>query len=622
MTLETSFEVGGETTTYNIYNGVPTKICGNYFTLNSIVTTHIKAITLDYACTTESLGHTLTHRNETSTMIEHDYCEVCTKHFVDGEIIDTMLEFSLAPKVGYNRFTNVTQSTLLGHYATEFTIPANTLKGTYDSFTPDNNFDKANDRLLLLGNTPQAIVFFAENTGTEDITISIAPDSYGPKDVSAPFTIPAGRTVRYDYFDNSNISTPGPWVDIVVQQDVTVDTTLKLFGYVDTCDTFASKQLTTSALPTTTKFKVGETFNHDGLVLRIDGSDSAKVVNYTTNFDGHTFAHEDVGTQTVEINFGIARYTYEILVWEEHSCADNLVYVPASEPTPFANGSLDYYRCTQDGNIFEDAAATIPTTIEARSKTSKQWVLVTPAKNNGNWWIKDSVVTLDEDPVFNAGPVAALRFNFGKDNDEQATAGFEWKFVRVSDGEINAPYFNPHLPSKQGATISVKWVIVNKGTTDVDLYLKLDEWQAESQINVTAAAGQTNIIEHSYVDSTATDGWMYGRLNCTINKNTDFYMYGYVSMDEASPIDGTTNTLTKLADAEKLTFKVGETFSYNGLTAKTTLSGNSSGSTKPYIHKFTTNFDGHVFTASDIGEHTVVARFGGDTITYTINVTA
>ena len=73
--------------------------------------------------------------------------------------------------------------------------------------------------------------------------------------------------------------------------------------------------------------------------------------------------------------------------------------------------------------------------------------------------------------------------------------------------------------------------------------------------------------------------------------------------------------------ASKLTYVVGETFSSSGLV----LTGydaedEASANTQTYSSGYTTNYDGHVFTAQDIGEQTVTVTYSGKTVTYIINV--
>jgi hypothetical protein len=51
------------------------------------------------------------------------------------------------------------------------------------------------------------------------------------------------------------------------------------------------------------------------------------------------------------------------------------------------------------------------------------------------------------------------------------------------------------------------------------------------------------------------------------------------------------------------------------------LGGQSAGSDYVGILNFVTNYDKHVFTAEDVGTHTVQVMFGGAVYEYTITVT-
>lgn len=106
-----------------------------------------------------------------------------------------------------------------------------------------------------------------------------------------------------------------------------------------------------------------------------------------------------------------------------------------------------------------------------------------------------------------------------------------------------------------------------------------------------------------YVDSDVTEDVVVG-------------VYGYIYVNE-----GEVSTLTINKPATKLTYKVGDTFSADGLVLNAPIP--STNTMTLYVSTgYITNFDGHTFTANEVGEHTVLVTFAGQTIEYTITVEA
>ena len=76
--------------------------------------------------------------------------------------------------------------------------------------------------------------------------------------------------------------------------------------------------------------------------------------------------------------------------------------------------------------------------------------------------------------------------------------------------------------------------------------------------------------------------------------------------------------ISVLSDAKKLTYKVGETFSSEGLALSAKITNINQ---TMYISTgYTTNYDGHTFTADDAGTHDVIVTFAGKTVSYKITV--
>ena len=98
-----------------------------------------------------------------------------------------------------------------------------------------------------------------------------------------------------------------------------------------------------------------------------------------------------------------------------------------------------------------------------------------------------------------------------------------------------------------------------------------------------------------------------------VQSDVQIGVYGYFFIEE-SEMTG----VSVSAKASDLTFKVGETFSSDGLILK------ANGSMKSTFVEsgYTTNYDWYTFTAKDVGTQTVTVTFAGVTTTYTITVEA
>ena len=66
----------------------------------------------------------------------------------------------------------------------------------------------------------------------------------------------------------------------------------------------------------------------------------------------------------------------------------------------------------------------------------------------------------------------------------------------------------------------------------------------------------------------------------------------------------------------KLTYKVGETFTTEGMSITASVNTRES-----YITNATVDYEGRVFTADDIGTHTVTVKYRDFTATFEIQVT-
>ena len=115
-------------------------------------------------------------------------------------------------------------------------------------------------------------------------------------------------------------------------------TTTVKYWYSDNTPVFGTLDHIKISTPANrTEFDVGETFSSDGLMLTgYDGADESTAVSqtyssgYTTNFDGHEFTSDELGSQTVTVTYSGKTTTYPITVTKApdivHTYASNSVY--------------------------------------------------------------------------------------------------------------------------------------------------------------------------------------------------------------------------------------------------------------------------------------------------------
>lgn len=159
----------------------------------------------------------------------------------------------------------------------------------------------------------------------------------------------------------------------------------------------------------------------------------------------------------------------------------------------------------------------------------------------------------------------------------------------------------------------IKVCYVNYGNEDITIRLQNDNNGGEGSV-IVPANGYA-ICEFD-VTNVAGSNWFWLNVDSNVSSDVDLGVYGCFYIN-----DGELSELSINTQATKLSFTEGETFSSNGLVLDALLP-----STTPktvYVQSgYTTDLDGHTFTAEDVGTKTVTVTFAGKTVTYDITVTA
>ena len=521
-----------------------------------------------------------------------------------------------------------------GMNATKFTVAAGTPANSSVAVWNDQNLVH-NIKVPVRAGGTKAIAYITNN-GTQDITVTIGQVDSATDTGSGTVLVPAGETV-YVAYEVTKGAAKGNNTWFAVRNDVEADTSFTVWGYFNVEDDIKALGIKTPASKLT--FKVGETFSAEGLRLVIAALNENATANYdefeiysnyTTDLDGKVFAASDVGVHTVTVSFGGATATYTIVV-ENDAHTHNIVYVPYNAATCTADGNIPYYMCDGEGCglLYSDAEGntpisadsvviakghtpvTLPGTAEHCARcgevfgnevmSGEHWVLFRPEINVGSGsfagWKAEYA---DVDGVYGS------KFTFGAG----VNAGDRISLTMWNEqGD-----FQTIIPNGLDADVANRSVIMyyhNYGTEAITIKFQNDS-NSSIYDEVTIPAGGIVASSFEHPKSGGGSNWFYLQVQNDIQSDVTVGVYGYFYL--ANEFE----SVSIIKNAEKLSFTTGETFSANGLMLKT-----SGGIKYTFVETgYTTDLDGYVFTAEDIGTKTVTVSFGGKTATYEIEVAA
>ena len=155
--------------------------------------------------------------------------------------------------------------------------------------------------------------------------------------------------------------------------------------------------------------------------------------------------------------------------------------------------------------------------------------------------------------------------------------------------------------------------IYSHAENPVKIQYMVENYGAQNEeLIVTLAPGLNRIVLTFGIGATNTNFYSSDhRLILMEDAAEDIVLdtYGYIVAD------GFVSDVKLASAPTKLTYKVGETFSVDGMKITANVHGQSS-----YITNATVDYEGRVFTADDIGTHTVTVSYRGVTMTFRIEV--
>ncbi len=178
--------------------------------------------------------------------------------------------------------------------------------------------------------------------------------------------------------------------------------------------------------------------------------------------------------------------------------------------------------------------------------------------------------------------------------------------------------YNVRIPTYADTYRQLRIFVENKGTESISFRLYAENNGAKQGVDITVAGGESKVFDLS-VNPGGSIGCNYNiKLLQDVTTDTPVVFYAYFKTyeNEFGGISVNANS------THTTTFAVGETFNTKKLTVDVSNGSGYANGGEVNIANVTTDLDGHVFTADDIGEKTVTVTWNGLTTTYTINVVA
>ena len=530
-----------------------------------------------------------------------------------------------------------------GHYATLFTLPNGIAAHSGVALRIDGSRYQApglagfNAAIPMIANVVNPIRMYFTNNGDSEITFKYSLIDYYYDKGAVELTLAAGESrvvILNGLFSKDSV---GLNHQIVFPNGAEAGASLSVRGEFLINDNFNGISVATEAKQL--RFGVGETFNAEGLVLKAAGTNYTRVYisdRFTTSYDGYTFTADDIGTKTVFVGFA-GQYTTYVITVDDHD--HNVVFVPESAPVAcVSDGVAAHYTCTVDGcnlyfgdaygNDIIDAPATVSchtagdvATLPGTAltcgncgatmdiKAMENWVqftLPTQTSSIGSNIVNGKV----EHAMVNGVPGTKFYIGAGTKGATNNSA-FYLKMSNNDEGyQTVLPNMGTNSPA--GAVRTIVLYYENYSNENITMNLQNDSGSSNGMCKVTIPANGTAVVQFTMKHSGGSN-WFYYYVDCSPTTDVSFGVYGYFYVH-----DGEVNDPT-IAKSPKTTYKVGESFTTEGLALNAVLPSGSS-KTLYVTTGYTTNFDGHTFTASDVGTHTVTVTFAGKTVSYPITV--
>ena len=536
-----------------------------------------------------------------------------------------------------------------GTHATLITLPNGAVAHSGVSLANNKNVDAGGKSGFNCGipqfagiNKPVRMHFV--NNGDSEVTFKYSAIDYYYDKGDVTVTLAPGETKVVTLNCLHTADSVGLNHQIVFPNGAEAGTSISIWGE------FVGERMTGIAVnvsPNKLNFGPGETFTADGLVLKAYGFTNDKGLhtytrvyisnNFTTDLDGYVFTEEDfkAGVKTVTVNFGGFTTTYEITI-NQHT--HNIQYVEATDPIPCEkDGVAAHYICTVDGcgQYFSDAygnyAITAPKRIGCHTEPTGT-ILPGAAVSCAVCGVEYGVKSMDNWVLFSVSTqISKIGSNIVNGKLEHADIdGVSGTKVYIGAGTkgatndsafylqmtANDPGYQTVIPNRGTNTPAGKnrlVILFYKNYSDQAVTMNLQNDARGGNGKVTIPANGTAVCAFE-VKNTDGSNWFYYYVDSNITTDVVLGVYGYfyVYNEEVDSIS--------VNKTGKTTFKVGDTFSSEGLVINVPITSTIL-RTAYATTGFTTSLDGYVFTEEDKGKTiSVSVTFGDVSCSYDITV--
>ena len=527
-----------------------------------------------------------------------------------------------------------------GAFATVITLPNGTAAHSGISLLNNKNQDtygKAgyNCGIPQIDGVANNIKLYFTNNGDSAVTFKYSAIDYYYDKGAVELTLAAGET-KVVIMPTTHTASVGLNHQIVFPNGADAGASITVWGEFIADENLASVTVATPA--NQLRFGVGETFSAAGLVLKANGTNYNRVYisgNYITNLDGYTFTSSDVGTHTVFVMFGDVAVTYSIIV-DDH--AHNVVYVEEQAPVQCEkDGLAAHYACTVEGcglrfadkygNEILESIASVSCHTESTgphlpgSAITCTYCSAPMGIVSMDNWVHFAITTQTskigsnikngklEHAYINGVPGTKVYIGAGTVG---ATNDSEF-YLQMSNNDTGWQTVIPNLGTNAPAGQLRRVILFYRNYSNEDVTMNLQNDASGGNGKVTIPANGTAICEFT-IKNKGGSNWFHYYVDSNVNSDVVLGVYGYFYVYNEE-----VDSISVNKPATKLTYKVGESFTSEGLVVNVPIT--MSNSKTCYAQTgFTTNYDGRIFTADDIGVHTVTVTFGDNTTTYTIEV--
>lgn len=472
------------------------------------------------------------------------------------------------------------------------------------------------------------------NHGNTTITFKYSDIDYYYDKGAVTLTLAPGETksaLMYVYFGKDSIGLNS---QIVFLENAAAGASVSIWG-----EQLASRNIESISVATPAaklNYVVGDTFTAEGLVLKANGAQQGRVyisTNYKTSLDGYTFTANDVGVKPVVVEFN------GMLCWYIVEIADhihNVEFVPEIAPVACEKDGFEaHYACTICGEYFTDATgnkvAGAPEKISCHTPGDESKVLpgadvlcsgcgaVAGQRSMENWVLYNLPTGADIGSNIVNGKIEAIDYNgipATKFSIGAGTVGATPNssfHLHMSNNEGDRQTVIPHVLKGSGYSRTIMLYYQNLSDVQVVMNLQNDRGGSHGAVKATVPANGSTIVTLNTSSSQNGSNWYNYYVDFNPSKDVSFVVYGYMYLNP-----GETDAPTIAKSANKLTYKVGDTFTSEGLAINAKITGVTK--TVYATTGYTTNYDGRVFTAEDAGTHTVTVTLAGKTVTYNITV--